>query len=85
MSAIALSECSSAAGRLTSQVKFPAALERIAGELLHQHIVTYLIPAASKSDGRLSITPKRKGLTLRGPNRVPEVWTRARRQIADGR
>ena len=52
---------------------FPAALERIAGELLHQHVVTYIIPAGSKSDGRVSIATTRKGLTVRGPNRVPGV------------
>jgi hypothetical protein len=50
---------------------FPAALERIAGELLHQHVVTYILSAGSKSDGRLTISTKRKGLTVRGPNRVP--------------
>jgi len=52
---------------------FPAALERIARELGRQYTVTYVMPAGSKSDGRLSIATKRRGLTVRGPNRVSEL------------
>ncbi len=52
---------------------FPAALERIAGELRRQYTVTYLIPTGSRSDGRVSIATKRRGLTVRGPNRVGEL------------
>lgn len=52
---------------------FPASLDRIARELLHQYVVTYIIPAGSKSDGRLSIAATRKGLTVRGPNLVPAL------------
>jgi hypothetical protein len=51
---------------------FPSALARIAGDLLHQYVVTYVLPAGSRSDGRVNIVPRRKGLTVRGPNRVPE-------------
>lgn len=52
---------------------FPAALDRIRGELLNQYELTYVMPAGSKSDGRVSITTKRKSLTVRGPARVPAV------------
>ena len=52
---------------------FQAALDRIAGDLQHQYAVTYVIAAGSKSDGRLSIDAKRKGLTVRGPRQVPKI------------
>lgn len=57
---------------------FPAALQRIAGDLQYQYVVTYLIPAGTKSDGRVSISATRKGLTVRGPSRVPELSSDAR-------
>lgn len=50
---------------------FPAALTRIAGELRHQYAVSYVVPAGSKPDGRVSIVTRRDGVTVRGPNRVP--------------
>jgi VWFA-related protein len=52
---------------------FPAALDRIRGDLLHQYEVTYVMPAGSKSDGRVSIATRRKGVTVRGPNQVPKL------------
>ena len=52
---------------------FPAALDRIRGDLLHQYVVTYVMPAGSKSDGRVSIATRRKGVTVRGPNQVPKL------------
>jgi hypothetical protein len=52
---------------------FPAALDRIRAELLHQCAVTYVVPAGSKSDGRLSLAAKRKGVTVRGPRQVPKI------------
>lgn len=51
---------------------FPAALDRFRGELLHQYELTYVLPAGSKSDGRVSITTIRKGVTLRAPTQVPK-------------
>jgi hypothetical protein len=58
----------------SSQVTgFPASLDRIAGDLLHQYVVTYVIPAGSKSDGSVSIATKRRGWTVRGPSRVPKL------------
>ena len=45
-----------------------AALERIAGELAHQHVVSY--EGSARSDGTLTVEAGRPGLTLRGPTRV---------------
>ena len=52
---------------------FPAALQRIAADLQYQYVVTYRIPAGSKSDGGVSVAASRKGLTVRGPTRVPDL------------
>jgi hypothetical protein len=52
---------------------FPAALDRIRGELLHQYVLTYMIPAGSKSDGRVTISAKRTGVSVRGPSQVPKI------------
>jgi VWFA-related protein len=52
---------------------FPAALDQVAGDLLHQYTVTYLVPAGTESDGNLSIETERRGLTVRGPRRVPKL------------
>ena len=52
---------------------FPAALDRIRAELTHQCEVTYSMPAGSKSDGRLSLTARRKGVTVRGPRQLPKL------------
>ena len=52
---------------------FSAALDRIGRELLHQYVVTYIIPAGSKSNGRLSMAAKRKGVTLRAPMQLARI------------
>jgi hypothetical protein len=51
----------------------PAALDRIRAELLHQCAAVYLVPAGSKSDGRLTLATRRKGVTLRGPRLLPPI------------
>ena len=43
---------------------FPVTLDRIRDDLLHQYVMTYVVSAGSKSDGRLRITSKRKGITV---------------------
>ena len=50
-----------------------AALDRIRGELLHQWTVTYTMPAGAKSDGQLTLSTKRKGVTIRGPRQVSKI------------
>lgn len=52
---------------------FPASLDRIRGELLHEYQLTYVVAAGSKSDGRLQIGIRRRGVTARGPRRVPAL------------
>jgi hypothetical protein len=52
---------------------FPAALERIGVDLLHEYAVTYLLPPGTKSDGDVSIESARRGVTIRGPRRVPKL------------
>jgi VWFA-related protein len=52
---------------------FPAALHRIANDLGYQYVVTYRLPAGSKSSGEVSVAANRKGLTVRGPTRVPDL------------
>jgi hypothetical protein len=52
---------------------FPAALDRFRAELLHQCTVTYVMPAGSTSDGRLTLAAKRKGVTIRGPRQLPRI------------
>ena len=44
-------------------------LERLADELTHQYQVTYTVPENVKTGDRLSVSPKRKGLTVRAPAR----------------
>ena len=44
------------------------ALERIAGELQHQYVVSYAGDA--KSDGGITIEAARRGIAVRGPTRI---------------
>jgi hypothetical protein len=48
------------------------ALEQIADELLHQYAVACAVPATVRPTDRLSITTKRKGITVRAPSRLPQ-------------
>ena len=52
---------------------FAAALDRVAADLQHQYVVKYVIPAGAKSDGRLSVASKRKGVAIRGPRQLPPL------------
>jgi hypothetical protein len=45
-------------------------LERIADEIRHQYAVTCALPAGVKSNDKLSITVKRKGLKIQAPARL---------------
>ena len=51
----------------------PDALARIAFDLQNQFAVSYVVPAGIRSDGRVTIAPVRRGLSIRGPNRLPEI------------
>lgn len=50
----------------------PEVLDRFADELMHQHIVTYVLPEGVKPDSRLSIKATRKGITVRAATDVPD-------------
>lgn len=47
------------------------ALEQLAGELLHQYAITYSLPDGLKPNEKLSVSSKRKGVTVRAPARQP--------------
>jgi hypothetical protein len=50
---------------------FTPALDRVVSEITHQYVVSYIMPAGTKSDGRVTIGTRRRGITVRGPNRLP--------------
>jgi VWFA-related protein len=47
------------------------ALEQLANELLHQYEITYVPADGVKPGEKLSVSSKRKGVTVRAPSRVP--------------
>ncbi|PYR63029.1 MAG: hypothetical protein DMF91_04620 [Acidobacteria bacterium] len=46
-------------------------LERVADELLHQYEITYAVPDGVKPGDKLSVSSKRKGVTVHAPSRLP--------------
>lgn len=46
-------------------------VEQVADELLHQYEVTYPVPDNVKPGDKLSVSSKRKGVTVRAPSRLP--------------
>jgi hypothetical protein len=51
---------------------FPKALQQIAGDLLAQYAITYVLPDGVKPGKRFNISTKRRGVTLRAPSTIPE-------------
>jgi VWFA-related protein len=47
------------------------ALEQLADELLHQYAITFVLPDGVKANDKLSVSSKRKGVTVRAPSRLP--------------
>jgi hypothetical protein len=47
-------------------------LQRLAEDLIDQYEITYSLPAGVKPSDRLSVSAKRKGLSVRAPNRIPK-------------
>ena len=47
------------------------AVEQIAEELLHQYEIKYALPDGAKPAEKISVSTKRKGVTLHAPSRVP--------------
>jgi hypothetical protein len=48
------------------------ALSRVAANLLHQYVLTYVLPNGTKPNDRFQLTTTRKGVTLIAPERIPE-------------
>jgi hypothetical protein len=46
-------------------------LEQLADELLNQYVLTCVLPGGVKPTDKLSISSKRKGVTVRAPSRLP--------------
>jgi VWFA-related protein len=47
-------------------------LQQMAQELTHQYVITYALPDGVKPNERLSVSVKRKGVSLRAPSRIPD-------------
>jgi len=47
------------------------AVEQVAEELLHQYEIKYALPDDAKPADKISVSTKRKGITLHAPSRVP--------------
>jgi VWFA-related protein len=47
------------------------AVEQVADELLHQYEIKYVLPDGAKPAEKISVSTKRKGVTLHAPSRVP--------------
>jgi VWFA-related protein len=50
----------------------PAGLQQLAESLKHQYVIEYTLPDGVKPADKLSVTTKRKGVTLRAPTRIPD-------------
>ena len=48
-----------------------AGLQRLAEDLLHQYVIEYDLPHGTKPSDRISVSVKRKGVSLRVPARIP--------------
>ena len=51
---------------------FVPVLERVADELLHQYALACALPDGAKPGDKLSVSSKRKGVTVRAPSRLPD-------------
>lgn len=50
----------------------PAGLQQLAESLKHQYLIEYTLPDGVKPADKLSVTTRRKGVTLRAPTRIPD-------------
>ena len=50
----------------------PGGLQQLAESLKHQYVIEYALPDGVKPADKLSVTTKRKGVTLRAPTRIPD-------------
>ena len=57
--------------QLLSELAIPETLTKVAGELLHQYVVTYARPDALVPPEKVQVTVKKPGLTARARTRLP--------------
>ena len=48
-------------------------LQAVAAELRHQYQITYLVPAGERLDQKMSVSTKRRGVSVRAPARAPRT------------
>jgi hypothetical protein len=58
--------------RVNGTAGVPAALAKIADNLMNQFVLTYTIPEGVKLNDRLSVSTSRKGVTVLAPSRLPD-------------
>jgi hypothetical protein len=58
--------------RANGTAAVPAALAKIADNLMHQYVLTYTIPDGVKPNERVSLSTSRKGVTLFAPSRLAD-------------
>ena len=51
-------------------------MDQLADELLNQYVLTFTLPNSVKPTDKLSVSSKRKGVTVRGPSRLPNTEVR---------
>ena len=67
--------CKQSGGRREDIVASAGALlglQSLAEDLMHQYVIEYDLPAGVKPSDRISVSVKRKGVSLRAPARVPD-------------
>ena len=47
-------------------------LEQLAASLKQQYVIEYILPDGTRPSDKLSVTTRRKGVTLRAPTRIPD-------------
>ena len=60
------------AEQVGTDLGIPPAITKITDMLLHQYALTYVLPDGVKPSGELSVSSRRKGISLRAPKRVPD-------------
>jgi VWFA-related protein len=57
---------------VTTTAAIQKALQVVANDLLAQYVISYTLPDGTRPDRRLNVNVKRRGVTLRAPNAMPD-------------
>jgi VWFA-related protein len=57
---------------VTTTAAIEKALQAVANDLLAQYVISYTLPDGTRPDRRLNVNVKRRGVTLRAPNAMPD-------------